>query len=59
MTKKVNQNNEKMENGFLRIGLITILIFYIMFNANAQTKQPDATYQVKYVVGKKQGEFFK
>ena len=50
-------SNKKLNNGFLKIRLITILIFSIMFNVNAQTKQDDATYEVKFTAGKNKVNF--
>lgn len=46
-----------MKNKFSKTRLITILIFSIMFNVNAQTKQADATYDIKYVAGKNKVNF--
>ncbi|WP_196887502.1 alpha/beta hydrolase [Aureivirga sp. CE67] len=46
-----------MKNLILNTKLITILIFSIMFNINAQTKKSDATYDVKFVAGKNKVNF--
>lgn len=46
-----------MKDFFLKTKLITLFIFSIMFNVNAQTKQVDATYQVAYVEGKNKVNF--
>jgi len=46
-----------MKARVLKITVITILILSIMFNATAQTKKADATYQVNYVAGKNKVSF--